>query len=92
MERRIKTLYIITIVAILAFLGMQVYWLYGRYEFALSDYERNLTEKILKCVDDYKSIREKTSNTRTDSLKQGGNGADAFSCLHSHYSRNTGIL
>ncbi len=79
MERRIKTLYIITIVAILAFLGMQVYWLYGRYEFALSDYERNLTEKILKCVDDYKSIREKTSNTRTDSLKKGGNGADAFS-------------
>ena len=39
MERRIKLLYIITIVAILAFLGMQAYWLYGRYEFSLSEYD-----------------------------------------------------
>ena len=35
MKKRIKTLYIITIIAILAFLGMQVYWLYGRYEYSL---------------------------------------------------------
>lgn len=61
MERRIKALYIITIIAILAFLGMQVYWLHGRYEFALSDYERDLGERIVKCVDDYNSIREKSS-------------------------------
>ena len=44
MEKRIKTLYIITIIAIIAFLGMQMYWLYGRYEFSLKEYDRNLSD------------------------------------------------
>lgn len=79
MEKRIKTLYIVTIIAILAFLGMQVYWLYGRYEFALRDYERNLSERILQCVDDYNVIRAKSSNTRIDSLKQKDNNHEVFS-------------
>lgn len=48
MERRIKTLYTVTIIAILAFLGMQVYWLYGRYEYSLIEYERSLGEQIGK--------------------------------------------
>lgn len=48
MEKRIKALYIITIIAIIAFLGLQAYWLYGRYEYALNDYERNLSERIVK--------------------------------------------
>lgn len=69
MEKRIKTLYTVTIIAILAFLGMQVYWLYGRYEFALWDYERDLGERIIKCVDDYRNIRENSSDHSTDSLK-----------------------
>lgn len=38
MEKRIKALYIITIIAILSFLGMQFYWLYVRYDSALADY------------------------------------------------------
>jgi len=42
MEKRIKTLYIITIIAILSFLAMQVYWLYVRYEFSLREYENKL--------------------------------------------------
>ncbi len=79
MEKRIKTLYIVTIIAILAFLGMQVYWLYGRYEFALRDYERELSERIVKCVDDYNEIRAKSSDTRVDSLKRKGNNTDIFS-------------
>ena len=53
MTKRIKSLYIITIIAIVSFLGMQAYWLYGRYEFALSDYERSLRDRVMKCVDDY---------------------------------------
>lgn len=69
MEKRIKTLYIVTIIAILAFLGMQVYWLYGRYEFSLIEYERNLSEQIEKCVDEYNAIRETSTNNWTDSLK-----------------------
>lgn len=64
MEKRIKALYIITIVAILAFLGMQVYWLYNRYEVSLKEYERLLSDKIMKCVDDYNSIREKSRENR----------------------------
>lgn len=79
MEKRIKTLYIVTIIAILAFLGMQVYWLYERYEFALRDYERNLSERIVKCVDGYNRIREKSTDTRADSLKKKDNALDAFS-------------
>ena len=51
MERRIKLLYIITIVAILAFLGMQAYWLYGRYEFSLSEYDSYASAKIVEAVD-----------------------------------------
>ncbi|MDO4319266.1 MAG: HAMP domain-containing sensor histidine kinase [Bacteroidales bacterium] len=72
MEKRIKALYIITIIAILAFLGMQVYWVYGRYEFSLKEYERNLEKQIASCVDDYDAIREKASDTRADSLKNHG--------------------
>lgn len=79
MEKRIKTLYIITIVAIIAFLGMQVYWLYGRYEFALSEYERDLSERIVECVNDYNAIREKSLDNRPDSLRNRGNGFDAIS-------------
>lgn len=72
MEKRIKTLYIITIIAILAFLGMQVYWLYGRYVFSLNDYERNLSESIARCVNEYNDIRNAASDDSADSLIQNG--------------------
>ena len=49
MEKRIKTLYIVTIAAIMAFLGMQMYWLYGRYEFSLREYEHH-TEAVIADV------------------------------------------
>ena len=79
MEKRIKTLYIITIIAIIAFLGMQMYWLYGRYEFSLKEYDRNLSERITACVDDYNAIRAKRPDKSADSLKQNGNNAEVFS-------------
>lgn len=60
MEKRIKTLYIVTIIAILAFLGMQFYWLYGRYESALVEYERVLGSTVIGCVDKYTAIRDKS--------------------------------
>lgn len=69
MEKRIKALYLITIMAILAFLGMQVYWLYGRYEFSLKEYERDLSERIVKCVDDYNAVRWKSCDTRIGYIK-----------------------
>lgn len=70
MDKRIKALYTITIVAILSFLGMQVYWLYSRYEFSLMEYERNLAEQIVECVDEYNHIREKSSDQRSDYVKK----------------------
>lgn len=79
MEKRVKTLYIITIFAILAFLGIQIYWLYVRYEFTLREYERNLSDRIEKCVDDYNLIRAKRPDRSADSLKQEGNNAEIFS-------------
>lgn len=60
MEKRIKTLYIVTIIVIIAFLGMQIYWLYGRYEFSLIEYERCLGSTVIECVDKYAAIRDKS--------------------------------
>ncbi|MDE6342731.1 MAG: hypothetical protein K2K93_10465, partial [Muribaculaceae bacterium] len=62
MEKRIKALYIITIVAILAFLGMQVYWLYGRYVFSLAEYEGNLVRKISQSTEVYNGLRDSAEN------------------------------
>ena len=53
MEKRIKTLYIITIAAILTFLGMQVYWLYCRYEASLSEQEDKILAAIQTQMEDY---------------------------------------
>ncbi len=76
MESRIKTLYIITIIAIITFLGMQIYWLYGRYEFSLREHERTLSGTVIDCVDKYAVYRDKSptdyrvsiSKHKTDSI------------------------
>ena len=77
MEKRIKILYIITIIAIIAFLCLQGYWLYGRYEFSLMEYERSLSGRVMKCVDEYAECRDKspvdyrrskTSKSKNDSI------------------------
>ena len=68
MEKRIKTLYIITIFAILSFLGMQGYWVYGRYEFALMEHERSLMDRITECVNEYREIRNHQTYDKQDSL------------------------
>lgn len=61
MEKKIKILYILSIAAILAFLGMQVYWLYGRYEFSLSEYENISCDKISNAIVEYNNERAKHS-------------------------------
>lgn len=78
MEKRIKALYIITIIAILSFLGMQFYWLFIRYEFSLMEYERDLGGRISECVNEYNVIRETVSVTKPDSLKGKGMGFESF--------------
>lgn len=61
MEKRIKTLYIVTILAIFAFIIMQVYWLYGRYKFSLEEHEREIAHEIIYNVEDYNSLRDNQS-------------------------------
>lgn len=59
MEKRIKILYVLSIAAILAFLGMQVYWLYNRFEYSITEYENISIDKISKAIDEYNSYRAK---------------------------------
>lgn len=61
MEKKIKTLYILSIVTIIAFLGMQGYWLYNRYEYSLSEYENISREIISNAIAEYNNERAKQS-------------------------------
>ena len=64
MEKKIKTLYILSIVAILAFLGMQAYWLYGRYEYSLTEYENRTGLLVIEALKEYsKSTCSRFCNT-----------------------------
>lgn len=68
MEKRIKILYSLTIVAILGFLGMQVYWLYLRYENSLREYEDSASKKIADLLLDYNIQRENNKDTTAESV------------------------
>ncbi|MCM1094638.1 MAG: HAMP domain-containing histidine kinase [Lachnospiraceae bacterium] len=64
MEKKIKTLYILSIIAIFAFLGMQGYWLYSRYEFSLKEYEYNAESVIADALVEYNKERTGSSVTQ----------------------------
>ena len=57
MEKKIKSLYILSILAILAFLGMQAYWLYTRYEYSVSEYEDATFTLISDALAEYNNHR-----------------------------------
>lgn len=63
MELRIKILYITTIIAILAFLGMQVYWLHSRYEYSLQQYEDEVYRTVTQVMDEDRLIRLRLTQT-----------------------------
>ena len=69
MEKKIKTLYILSIAAILAFLGMQVYWLYGRYEYSLSEYESSTGISVVEALKEYDKARARGSATEGDTVR-----------------------
>lgn len=69
MEKKIKTLYILSIVAILAFLGMQAYWLYGRYEYSLIEYENKTEKYVADAIVEYDRVRAHGSATEGDTLR-----------------------
>lgn len=69
MEKKIKILYILSIVAILAFLGMQAYWLYGRYEYSLTEYENRTGQLVAEALKEYDKTRAHGSATEGDTVK-----------------------
>ena len=80
MEKKIKTLYILSIMAILAFLGMQVYWLYSRYEYSLVEYEDITGDKISNAIVEYNKVRASHSPMTKEATK-----------IQSSYNMNTDI-
>lgn len=83
MERRIRILYVITIIAILAFLGVQSYWLYTRYEYALTEYENQIYSRIISVLDDYKNERYKNNNERPGQTSQTSYNVDMLDSVKS---------
>ena len=69
MEKKIKYLYILSIVAILAFLGMQVYWLYGRYKHSLTEYENRTELLVAEALKEYNKARDHGSATEVDTVR-----------------------
>lgn len=63
MEKKIKVLYIISIGAIIAFLVMQVYWLYTRYEYALRIAEIEAQSRIVATIRE--DMQERTDHPDT---------------------------
>ena len=78
MEKRIKTLYIVTIIAILTFLGMQVYWLYGRYEYSLREYEHHAETVIADVLVEYNKERDKKELAKINTSYSLSHGVDSI--------------
>ncbi|MDE6632187.1 MAG: HAMP domain-containing histidine kinase [Muribaculaceae bacterium] len=69
MENKIKTLYILSITSILAFFGMQAYWLFTRYEYSLKDYEDRAEVTVANALIEYDRARSRRSSNQSDTLR-----------------------
>lgn len=58
MAKDIRIIYIVSIIAIIAFLCMQFYWLYNRYEYSIQEYNGIVTEKVQKSLNEYYRYRD----------------------------------
>lgn len=58
MEKRIKILHWLTIIAIIAFCWMQCYWLYNRYVYTLENHEEALYKSVLNVMQEERNIRK----------------------------------
>lgn len=58
MAKDIRIIYVVSILAIIAFLCMQFYWLYNRYEYSIQEYNGIVTEKVQKALNDYYRYRD----------------------------------
>lgn len=95
MEKKIKALYILSIAAILAFLGMQAYWLYGRYEYSLREYEDKAEIGITEALRQYDKARSATSATvgeRIQSTYNMNHNVDSAGNSTRHVTISTKII
>lgn len=69
MEKKITILYILSIASILAFLGMQAYWLYTRYDYSLKDYEDRAEIAVANALIEYDKARSRQSSIQNDTLR-----------------------
>ena len=58
MEKRIKILHWLTIIAIIAFCWMQCYWLYNRYVYTLETHKEELYKSVLDVMQEERNIRK----------------------------------
>ena len=82
MENKIKTLYTLSIIAVITFLGMQAYWLYSRYEYSLQEYENRTALVVNDILVEYNKIRTRVQScpkevTRFQSFYNMKHGVDS---------------
>ncbi len=58
MAKDIRIIYIVSIITIVAFLCMQFYWLYNRYEYSIREYQGTVTENVQEAMNDYYRYRD----------------------------------
>lgn len=62
MTKDIRIIYIVSIIAIVAFLGMQFYWLYNRYQYSVLEYTETITEQVIEANNEYSRYRDSYVN------------------------------
>ncbi len=62
MEKRIKVVYLLTIIAIITFFSMQGYWLYTQYEYTRQTCEDELYQKVMDLMHTEYTIRRLREN------------------------------
>lgn len=70
MERRIKTLYWLTIVALLLLVSLQGYWLFNQYVHNLKQYEDELFEKTIEVSQIDRDLRKQLHDKRFKIMTQ----------------------
>lgn len=58
MAKDIRVIYIASIIAIIAFLCMQFFWLFNRYEYSIREYQNKVTEEVLSVYNEYYQYRD----------------------------------
>jgi len=61
----------------MAFLGMQMYWLYGRYEFSLREYEHHTEAVIADVIVEYNKERDKKGTGDINTSYSMSHGVDS---------------